>query len=80
MEYKLVLKNKKDYLTNYSNLLGLALNDSMFYYELRNDSSKAWKFKGDDTNGSWNEILNVDKSKTRISSINIDLEIYQFES
>ena len=48
-----------------SNKLGLALNYSVFYYELKNDSSKACAIAEEALNGARDEIDNMDNEEAR---------------
>ena len=48
-----------------SNKLGLALNFSVFYYELKNDSSKACSIAEEALNGARDEIDNMDNEEAR---------------
>ena len=48
-----------------SNKLGLALNFSVFYYELKNDSSKACAIAEEALNGARDEIDNMDNDEAR---------------
>ena len=48
-----------------SNKLGLALNYSVFYYELKNDSAKACKIAEEALNGARDEIDNMDNEEAR---------------
>ena len=48
-----------------SNKLGLALNFSVFFYELKNDSSKACKIAEEALNGARDEIDNMDNEEAR---------------
>jgi hypothetical protein len=48
-----------------SNKLGLALNYSVFYYELRNDSKKACSIAEEALNGARDEIDNMDNDEAR---------------
>jgi hypothetical protein len=48
-----------------SNKLGLALNYSVFYYELKNDSSKACSIAEEALNGARDEIDNMDNEEAR---------------
>jgi len=48
-----------------SNKLGLALNYSVFYYELKNDSSQACKIAEEALNGARDEIDNMDNEEAR---------------
>jgi len=48
-----------------SNKLGLALNFSVFYYELKNDSSKACTIAEEALNGARDEIDNMDNEEAR---------------
>lgn len=55
-------KNLKPYN---SNKLGLALNFSVFHYELKNDSSKACTIAEEALNGARDEIDNMDNEEAR---------------
>eukprot|EP00345_Euplotes_harpa_P013838 CAMPEP_0168336766 /NCGR_PEP_ID=MMETSP0213-20121227/11759_1 /TAXON_ID=151035 /ORGANISM="Euplotes harpa, Strain FSP1.4" /LENGTH=239 /DNA_ID=CAMNT_0008342065 /DNA_START=13 /DNA_END=732 /DNA_ORIENTATION=+ len=48
-----------------SNKLGLALNYSVFYYELKNDSAKACTIAEEALNGARDEIDNMDNEEAR---------------
>lgn len=48
-----------------SNKLGLALNFSVFYYELKNDSAKACSIAEEALNGARDEIDNMDNEEAR---------------
>ena len=48
-----------------SNKLGLALNFSVFYYELKNDSAKACTIAEEALNGARDEIDNMDNDEAR---------------
>jgi hypothetical protein len=48
-----------------SNKLGLALNYSVFFYELKNDSSKACTIAEEALNGARDEIDNMDNDEAR---------------
>ena len=48
-----------------SNKLGLALNYSVFYYELKNDSAKACTIAEEALNGARDEIDNMDNDEAR---------------
>ena len=48
-----------------SNKLGLALNFSVFWYELKNDSSKACSIAEEALNGARDEIDNMDNDEAR---------------